>query len=224
MKITIQNWEAYNPRKDVKTPSWFRLSHGIFEDSDFYDFTHTEIAVWIYILSQASRKNCDTIAVNLQHVERIGRFKIKDFFTAVEKLQSIQCILVDDTRTLRARDADDRSTNATNERTNDTHEHSASVPARFDFEALYSKYPRKVGKTQGIKRCETQIKTQEDYDLLSRSIDNYARQVKDSEPKFIKHFSSFMGVWRDYAEEHKPQLSAWARAMLKEKDKEDPNG
>lgn len=72
--------------------------------------------------------------------------------------------------------------------------------SKFDFESLYKKYPRKEGKSRGLKICKTQIKTREDYEKLSQAIDNYTShtrtRVKDS--TFIKHFSTFMGEWRDW--------------------------
>jgi hypothetical protein len=74
---------------------------------------------------------------------------------------------------------------------------------KFDFRALYAKYPRKEGKDRGLKQCEIQIKTQDEYDALSRAIDKYAALcLKNGTIK--KHFSSFMGSertgkpWRDY--------------------------
>ena len=70
----------------------------------------------------------------------------------------------------------------------------------FDFEPLYSKYPRKDGKSKGMVICNRDIKTQEDYDGLSQAIDRY-RQIQISigaEKKFIKQFSTFMGCWKDY--------------------------
>lgn len=95
---------------------------------------------------------------------------------------------------------------STNESTNESIIYNAQSPKRrpseFDFDSLYSKYPRKEGKTRGLKICATQIKSQDDYQNLSKSIDNYsvycASKVKD--PKFIKHFSSFMAEWRDWIE------------------------
>lgn len=95
MRIEILGWEKFNSRKDVKAPSWFRFGHDLFEDPQFFDFTHTEICAWIYILCQASKKSCGTVAVNANHLERIGRVRPKDFNGALEKLIAIGCIAVD---------------------------------------------------------------------------------------------------------------------------------
>jgi hypothetical protein len=128
MFVEILGWEKFNPRKDVKAPSWFRLSHSLFEDPDFYDMSHSEILVWIYLLCLASKKNRSVIEVNSTHRERVGRIKSKDFNSAISKLKQKNCIRIHDTSTLRERDASDPYTNATNERTNITNETNAPTP------------------------------------------------------------------------------------------------
>lgn len=73
---------------------------------------------------------------------------------------------------------------------------------RFDFEALYKKYPRHEGKSIGLRRCRSQIETQKQYDDLSRAIDVYRErcQREGYDKSFIKQFSSFMTDWRDWLE------------------------
>jgi len=76
---------------------------------------------------------------------------------------------------------------------------------RFDFEALYEKYPLKVGKAEGIKRCKAQIKSQAEYDALSLAIDRYSEHCRKND-QFIKQFDSFLGTkargfpWRDWTD------------------------
>lgn len=229
MRIHIPNWREFNPRSDVKKPSWFRLSHDLFENPDFYDFSPSELVSWIYLLCHASKKNSDTITVNILHLEKVGRIKEKDFRSAVRKLETLQCITVLDTHTLRERHAHDTPTNATNERTNGTErdEHADLLPQarpRFDFESLYKKYPRKEGKAKGIAACKAQIKSPEDYSALSAAIDRYQERIhrEGTELKFIKHFSSFMAVWRDWLEPDagtSPQRKSLAQQWLEESER-----
>jgi hypothetical protein len=68
----------------------------------------------------------------------------------------------------------------------------------FDFDAVYSLYPLKLGKKKGLQRCRSQIKTREKYDALLRAVKNYTASVRD--PQFYKHFDTFMGCWEDYIE------------------------
>ncbi len=153
MRVQILNWDKFNPRKDVKNPSWFRLSHNLFEDPDFYDFSHAELLAWIYILSTASKKNSDTILVSLTHLEKIGRIKLKDFYSAVEKLEVIQCLLVHVTDTSRGRHADVTDTNATNERTNERngtgeYESSDSLPTPAWLGKMWNEHCGKLPKVK----------------------------------------------------------------------------
>jgi hypothetical protein len=110
LKIEIQNWDKFNPRNDLKHPSWFRLNNNLFEDPDFFDFSPSEILCWIYILGLASKKQSGNVSINIAHAERIGRLDFAVLVAAVKKLENIQCIkiveLPDVTPTLRARDED----------------------------------------------------------------------------------------------------------------------
>ena len=120
--ITIVNFEKYNPRKDVKNPSWFRLEHSLFDNPDFYDLNHIEKLAWVYLLCVASKKNSESFTLSWPHVEKIGGFKHKDFLQALEKLQAIQVVHVDVTDASRARHVDVTDAYATNERTDETNE------------------------------------------------------------------------------------------------------
>lgn len=100
IKIQIVKWEKFNPRKkELKSTSWFRLSNSIFENPEFFEFSHSELCVWFYILSQASRKQSDIIEINRAHSKKIGRFSNKNLENAVAKLLKLGSIVVlDDTR------------------------------------------------------------------------------------------------------------------------------
>lgn len=70
----------------------------------------------------------------------------------------------------------------------------------FDFLKLYELYPKKEGKTKGLKTCKVQIKTENEYNQLKTAIVKY-RQLCEAnrvDLKYIKQFSSFMHCWRDY--------------------------
>lgn len=115
LTIEILNWDRFNPRKDVKNSSWFRLEHSLFDDPDFYDLTHAELAFWIYLLCHASKKNSPKFVLSFAHAERVGRFKQSEIKSALEKLEAIQCVLVGVTDTLRPRNEGVTETCTTNE-------------------------------------------------------------------------------------------------------------
>lgn len=92
------------------------------------------------------------------------------------------------------------------------------VRTQFNFDALYKNYPLKKGKSKGIALCERGIKTPEDYQGLRKAIERYAAEcVREAkEPRFILHFSTFMGRWRDWLDpEHGDLLPAVAEATPK---------
>lgn len=73
----------------------------------------------------------------------------------------------------------------------------------FDFDAVYASYPRKVGKSLGIKKCKSQIKTKIDYEALLLSITRFKEyhRTRGTLPEYIPHFSTFMTSWGDWLEE-----------------------
>lgn len=75
----------------------------------------------------------------------------------------------------------------------------------FDFEAIYKGFPRKRGKTPGLKTCSKEIKTQEDFDNLKKSVCNFSIAMKKENRAMdrIIYFSTFMNQWRDHIEYEK---------------------
>lgn len=69
----------------------------------------------------------------------------------------------------------------------------------FNFESIYQLYPLKKGKQRGLQLCRKKIRSVEDFKRLEQAVKNYARQVSGKDPEFIKHFSTFMNCWEDYA-------------------------
>ena len=95
INIKITKWETYQPRKDLKASIWFRLQNSLFEDPNFFDFDHSEVCFWIYLLSFASKKQSGDIRLSYTHAERVGRFKRQTIESTLKKLQELQCIEVD---------------------------------------------------------------------------------------------------------------------------------
>lgn len=89
---------------------------------------------------------------------------------------------------------------------------------KFDFDSAYASYPRHEGKAAGIKSLEDQIRSQEAFDDFSKAVFHYAALMerRQTEPKHIKQFSSFVGTkrsgfpWREYIDRPKEldQVSA----------------
>lgn len=163
--VEILNWDKFCPRKNLKATSWLRLSNKLLEDPDFFEFSHSELMAWIYILSLASQKQSSTVRVNFSHADRICRLKQKDLESALEKLTQLQCVRVDDTRTTHACDTDDthtahhvterneRNVTERDETKRNGCDDSASLPSPTGktlgsriFEAYAEEYRRRWGK------------------------------------------------------------------------------
>lgn len=70
----------------------------------------------------------------------------------------------------------------------------------FNLDALYIAYPRHIGRKIGLKRLGDMVKSQETYDQLKLAIYNYSEYIKKNktEPRFIKHFPTFLSEWEDW--------------------------
>jgi hypothetical protein len=62
--LEVKNWDKFNPRSDVKSTSWFRMSNSFFSDPDFYGQPVSVRLTWISILCEASKKMCSIVKIN----------------------------------------------------------------------------------------------------------------------------------------------------------------
>lgn len=208
--VTILNWNKYNPRKDYKTPVWFALSNRIVEDPDLYSFDPLEFKAFVYILCQASQKSSPTITINFDHASRVSNIKKAIMIRAINKLCAITpnaIVMINDDKSNSSIKSicTDICTDSVRHITN-KHNITNKQTNTFDFEEAYKNYPRKIGKDSGIKRLNSRIKTQEDFNSFVNAVKNYASHCRKEriDQKFMKHFSSFVGTdgdepWRDFA-------------------------
>ncbi len=193
--ITITKFKEYNARTDNKKSSWYRKEHGILFHPDWAHFTGEELHVWDTLLALASYVYRDTFTYKLDQIVGWCRVKEAVFFSAAKKLEELECIVMAQKCTTKGTSLAQIGT------TTDVTDGRNERTLKFDFDSIYKKYPRKMGKTAGIKKCGTEIKTEEDFAALSSAVDKYAAHCRkeNTEAKFVKHFSTFMGCWRDWA-------------------------
>lgn len=212
IRISIPNWEKFNPRADRANYTWFRFQNGYFSDQAIFPLTDSQIVLHGFCLCELSKKNAASVELLSEYIAAVRRRDEKEILNDLQVLHERGVIEIStggDEPANRRRDdgeppallpATNERTNVTNER-NDTGSHRGSAaPIDFDFESLYKKYPRQEGRSRGLEACHAQIKTQADFDSLSKAIDHYAKACanKSTEGKFVKQFSTFMGCWRDY--------------------------
>lgn len=70
----------------------------------------------------------------------------------------------------------------------------------IDLLPIYASYPKKQGKSKGLKFLEKDIKTPEDAARCLSAIESYKKSLlrDKTEINFIKHFSTFVREWRDW--------------------------
>lgn len=95
VSIRIENWDKYNPRKDIKNPSWFAFSNRMLENPDIYNLTHGEFRAWVYCLTKASQSNNDTIQIDIRHANRICNITVNDFNGMIRKMLESGSLYVD---------------------------------------------------------------------------------------------------------------------------------
>jgi hypothetical protein len=106
VSLKINNWDKYNPRKDIKRPSWFAMDNEILQDDIVWSLSDAEFRAWIHILCTASKSSSDTITVNFSKAKSFSRIDPKVFAHLIGKLEKHNLIQVfaDDTNaSVRAR-------------------------------------------------------------------------------------------------------------------------
>ena len=97
--VTLLNWEKYQFRKQIKSPSWFRLENRLWQDQQFFYFSAEERWVWICLLSLASQKQSATLSVALEWFSINSGVGVPTIESALQKLKDNNCLEY----TLRAR-------------------------------------------------------------------------------------------------------------------------
>jgi hypothetical protein len=124
IEFEVINWEKFNPRKDIKHPTWFAMSNRILEDPKFFGFSGEQFKAVIYLFSQASQKGSAKAVVFLDHAEQVCKIEPNCMLATIEALVArkvIVCALPKTKartqpsrkRTRTSRDTTDRQTDTT---------------------------------------------------------------------------------------------------------------
>lgn len=71
------------------------------------------------------------------------------------------------------------------------------------LEEAYQLYPRKIGKSPGMRIAMRSIKNKNDLENLKLAILKYRAHIEreKTEAKFVMYFSTFMNQWMDWLED-----------------------
>lgn len=193
--IELMGWEQFNARADRTNYSWFRFQNDFFTDQRIFGLGHLEKILYVFLICMVSKKNSGVISLNPDYICSVLNIKQNDMLKSIEILNTCGLIICA----------------ATNPRLNAVITPSNGRPTLqtditdrqtllFDFDFLYQKYPKKIGKQKGLAIAKRDIKSQEDFEALSRAIDRYQAHLnlQRTESKFIKQFDTFMHSWRDW--------------------------
>lgn len=84
MIVQIINWEKYNPRKDIKMSSWFRLENNFCLKT--FRLSSDEKCVFIMLLGAASEKNNAKVDFDVELAATILQISVEVVKAAVDKL------------------------------------------------------------------------------------------------------------------------------------------
>lgn len=82
----------------------------------------------------------------------------------------------------------------------------------LDFESIWQRYPRKVGKQDAIRFFKKSVSTPSDWLEINKALDNYCKSDRVAKG-FIQDGSRWFRNWRDWAEISEVQQKQNDRAI-----------
>ena len=92
--VSVNKWSDFNPRKDLKNPTWFRMENRFLESVTGLALTNDERVIWIYLLSQRTKTAHDLFAISSSHVSFVCRVQLSELESCLKKLQDCDLISI----------------------------------------------------------------------------------------------------------------------------------
>lgn len=199
MRLHVKNWQKYQgDHRQGHKCWWFKLTNEFFTTQDLFGLNHISRLVWLYILCECSKQATDTPKVRKDYLVHILGIKTSELNSALISLSELTTVLeqpLHSGKTVLGQEEERRG----EKRREEYLAQSANADVSdSDLDLIYQEYPRKIGKSQGMKKLAREIKTK---DLLAdclKAVKNYSNSVKTTEAKYIKHFSTWVTEWRDW--------------------------
>ena len=71
------------------------------------------------------------------------------------------------------------------------------------FNSLYEKYPKKVGKKQALKHFKVSVKTKQDFESITTALNNYLGSKRYNDG-FVQNASTWFNNWKDWVDDPDP--------------------
>lgn len=92
IRISILNWEKFNPRSDRANYSWFRFQNDFFHDQNVFGLGNTEKLLFIFICCEASKKNSKVVDLRLDYISANLRVVQDEIQTAIKNIENTKLI------------------------------------------------------------------------------------------------------------------------------------
>ncbi len=232
LAIEILNWEKYNPKRDQTTYTWLRLNNDIVTDKKLFGLDAEQKLVWIAILCDASRENSSKVEVNIGWLEDHTKVSVDKIRELIKFLVSRRIIELRDnprpqtTADDRALSCGDRARSKTTPTRRDERDErdetlilappEATARDFLDLESLYRRFPRKKGKSAGLKIAKRDVRDRSSFEQLSLAIDRFLEhhRAANTQAEFVPYFSTFMSHWRDWLDPDHGTSESFTRREL----------
>ena len=74
----------------------------------------------------------------------------------------------------------------------------------FDFDAVWTDFPNKIGRTAAERSFKSSVKTDKDYEDIKKALHYYLKSERVSK-KFIQNGSTWFNNWRDWVDNPDPK-------------------
>jgi hypothetical protein len=213
IEIEILNWEKHQPRKDIKHPTWFALDNRILEDAKLFGLSAEEWKALLYVFCQASQQNSAKVKINHRHASKVCDVQKKSIDSLIRTLPYV--IRTDPYASVRDPNADVTRHYTTLQDTTLQNTNARPYVERVslsDLNSVYQGYPRKEGKSRGLSKLRTSVRDPADLIECVTARDNFVAHHKrlGTESRFIPHFSTWAGSWRDWLDPNHGQAESFA--------------
>lgn len=213
-RVTLKSWEKYNGKRQ-RGHKCVLISDRFLDDAKVAGLPPTTKLLFLACILAGSESNSGLVEVSSGSLLRQSGIRYGSVRDHFDRLQSLQLLTYEVLESLleKSRVEKRRVDSSPPKAVVPVAHPLATVPAKprisiEDLEAAYANYPRKDGKKRGMLIARRDIKTPEDLELLKAAIARYRRVAEDrGDPQYVKHFSTFMGEWKDWLDPQHGQVS-----------------
>jgi len=92
LTIKINNWDKYQPRKDLQSLTWFRVQTDIFEGENYFFLKNEGMIIFLFLLTKAAKENTDTLTISVDFLSDKLKVEKTGILDALKKLELKQLV------------------------------------------------------------------------------------------------------------------------------------